>query len=93
MRQFLYFETMLAPKFIIVFFWLQLALYSLLGIGMIVSSLFAGRGLLAALFGIVLAFVVTAIMMLIARISAEVLIVIFKINENLKKIADRNIDL
>lgn len=93
MRQFLYFETMLAPKFIIVFFWLQLALYSLLGLGMVISAVFAGRGLLGALFGIVVALVVTAIMLMIARISAEVLIVIFKINENLKKIADRHIDL
>lgn len=82
LRTILFFDTMLTPKVITFVFWLLLAAVVLGGLG----SMFAGgfsfvnfvRGLLAMALGGVG-----------ARIWCELLIVMFKIHENIKKLAEK----
>ncbi|RMX08078.1 DUF4282 domain-containing protein [Corticibacter populi] len=90
MRQFLYFDTMLAPKLITVVYWLQLVLYLFSGVVAFFGAMVGGRGFLGTISGMVGAVILTFLACLFARILAEVLIVIFKINDNIKKIADRS---
>ncbi len=77
MGDFLRFEMMITPILIQVLFWLAVAAIVITGIVMIVSRegpLIAG-GMLVIIFGPI-----------VARIYAEILIVLFKINDHLRQI-------
>ncbi len=82
MKNLFFFDTMLTPKVITFVFWLMLLLVAVSGLG----TMFAG-GLtfLKFIFGLL----VTASGAVGARISCEILIVMFKIHENIKKLADK----
>ena len=82
MRQILFFDSMLIPKIITIVYWLMLAGAVLFGLGAIFKG---GFGLGAIFMGIV----VMAIGAVGARIYCELLIVLFKIHENIKKLADK----
>jgi len=83
MREFLFFETMLTPKIITFVYWLGLVAVLLSSLGM----LFAGQG------GFMTRLVTAPLMLVLGavgvRIWCELLIVLFKIHENLKKMADK----
>lgn len=77
MNELLNFDSMVTPKFISVFYWLLLVFVLLSGLGvMFTGSVLAG----------LLAIVLGAIGV---RVWCELLIVMFKIHENIKKIAER----
>ncbi|MFO8154475.1 MAG: DUF4282 domain-containing protein [Pseudomonadota bacterium] len=92
MRDLLHFDTMLTPKIVTIIYWLLLAGVVLSGLGTMFSSgaghmYGPGSGLtFASLFMGLLVIVFGAIG---ARIWCELLIVIFKIHESLKKMADQ----
>lgn len=78
-RDFLKFDKMLTPIIIQVLFWIGLVLSVLFGLGMIVAGFFSdagGVGVLLGLFYLLLG-------PLLTRIYCEILIIIFKIHENL----------
>ncbi len=76
-----YFDEMLTPKLITLIYWLLLLLAVLSGLGIIFTGMsfssFIG-GLLAIIIGAVF-----------ARIWCELLIVVFKIHENIRRLADK----
>jgi len=76
-----YFEEMLTPKLITLIYWLLLIIVIISGLAMIFTGLsftsFIG-GLLTIIVGAVF-----------SRIWCELLIVIFKIHENIRKLADK----
>ncbi|QLF93303.1 DUF4282 domain-containing protein [Pseudomonas sp. ABC1] len=77
MRDIFFFDTMITPKIITFIYWLGLLGVLLGGLGAMFSdSFFTGLGVLV--FGAIG-----------TRIWCELLIVLFKINENLQKIANR----
>lgn len=79
MKDLLYFETMLTPKFITLVYWLLLILVVLGGLGAIVGGqLLVGLGTI--IFGCVG-----------VRVWCELMIVMFKIHENIKRMADRSV--
>ncbi|MCL5974238.1 MAG: DUF4282 domain-containing protein [Gammaproteobacteria bacterium] len=80
MRDILFFDSMLTPKIITLVYWLLLVAVVISGLGMMFSG-----GIGSFLMGIftMLAGAVGA------RIWCELLIVLFKINENMKKVADK----
>lgn len=76
-----YFDNMLTPKIITVVYWILLAAVVLGGLGaMFGTGTFTGfiTGLAGMAFGLVL-----------VRIWCELLIVLFKINANLQKMAEK----
>lgn len=77
MRSLLSFDTMLTPTIIVVVYWLGLLGTLISSLGLIFNgSILAGIGaLIGGAIGV--------------RIWCELLIVIFKINENLQKLANR----
>lgn len=80
MKDILFFETMLTPKIITFVYWLLLCTVIISGF----SAMFVGYGssfMMGA--GIIVGGVIGV------RIFCELLIVLFKINENIKKIADK----
>lgn len=79
MKDFLFFDTMITPKIITVIYWLLLLSVLLSGLG---TMLMDQGGILTGL-GIILGGAVAI------RIWCEMLIVMFKINANLQKIADK----
>jgi TM2 domain-containing membrane protein YozV len=81
LKEFFLFNTMLFPKVVTVLYWLVLVSIFISGIGQMFSDYGGGFwvGLLSILGG-----------WLVARIVFEMIMVIFKINDNLKKIADRS---
>lgn len=80
MRDILFFDSMLTPKIITLIYWLLLAAVVVSGIGMMFSGGFGSfiMGIFTMLAGAVG-----------ARIWCELLIVLFKIHENIKKVADK----
>jgi hypothetical protein len=79
------FETMITPKIITYVYWLAL----LFSVGYGLMIMFGGWGgftITKFIAGIIL----TMVSAISARISCELLIIIFKINENLAKIAKNN---
>lgn len=81
MHKVLHFDSMLTPKIITLVYWLLLGGVLLSGLGtMFTQGGFSGliSGILVILFGAIA-----------ARIWCELLIVLFKIHENIKKIADK----
>lgn len=80
-RNILFFDSMLTPKIIT-------GVYSLLLVSVVISGLgtmFSGEGFGGFIMGIVIIVVGSVL----ARIWCELLIVLFKINDNLKKIAEK----
>jgi hypothetical protein len=78
MRDYLFFDTMLTPRIITLVYWLKLVAVLLTGF---VIMLNGGASVIAGLIFIPIGF-------LMVRVMCELLILIFKINENIKKIAD-----
>ena len=85
MRDLLFFDSMLTPKIITLVYWL-----SLLGVvGAGLMSMFGGFGGFS--FGTFMyGLVVMVAGAIAARIYCELLIVLFKIHENLRRLADKN---
>ncbi|MDP4536778.1 DUF4282 domain-containing protein [Alkalimonas collagenimarina] len=78
MKDILFFDSMLTPKIITFVYWLLLLGVLLSGLGtMFTTSFFAGLGIL--IFGAIG-----------VRIWCELLIVLFKIHENLRRLADKD---
>jgi len=80
MKDLLFFEKMVTPKIINLVYWLMLASTIVTGFGAMFSNY--GGGFIAG----VIILISGAIG---ARIFCELLIVLFKINENMQKIADK----
>lgn len=88
MKDFLKLDTMITPKIITIIYWLGLVGVSLTSMSMLFGiSRYAytnfGMRFLMAIFVIIFGLV-------IVRVYSELLIVIFKIHDNLKKIADKS---
>lgn len=82
-KKFLYFDAMLTPKIITVVYWLALAAVVLTGL----SSMFFGNfGFMSFLRGLFF----IAIGILGARVYCELMIVIFKINENIQNLTEKD---
>lgn len=79
-RDVLFFDSMLTPKIITLVYWLLLASALISGLGTMFSGGFGG---------FLLGIVVMVGGAIGARIWCELLIVLFKINENIKKVADK----
>lgn len=77
-RSIFYFDTMLMPKIIMFVYWMILLVIFLGAVGAILDDE-VGEGLGIMFFGSVG-----------ARLLCELMIVLFKINENIQKIADRS---
>jgi len=80
MKDLLFFEKMVTPKVINIVYWFMLTSAILTGLAVMFSQ--HGGGFLSGVF-ILISGVVGA------RIFCELLIVLFKINENLQKMADK----
>ena len=77
MRTLFFFDTMLTPIIIVVVYWLGLLSILITGLSLIFGGSFL-QGLATLVGGIIA-----------VRIWCELLIVVFKINENLQKLANR----
>jgi hypothetical protein len=80
MRDLLYFDSMITPKIITIIYWIMLVGVVISGLGL----MFSGSGIT----GVITGLLVIALGALLARIYCELMIVLFKIHENLKKVAD-----
>ncbi|MFA5592513.1 MAG: DUF4282 domain-containing protein [Micavibrio sp.] len=76
-RSVFFFDSMITPKIITILYWLFLAGVVISALGIMFGSFIAG--LLTLVFGAIG-----------ARIWCELMMVLFKINENIQKIADRS---
>lgn len=84
-KSFLNFDSMITPKIITVIYWLSIAAVVIGGF----VSMFSGyQGLSFSSFLLGLAIIVGGV--LLTRVYCELLIVIFKINENLRNLANKN---
>ncbi|MFC4259158.1 DUF4282 domain-containing protein [Marinobacter lacisalsi] len=84
LKMFLNFDSMVTPKIITVIYWLSIVGVVIGGVG----SMFSGyQGFTFGSFLMGLGIIVGGFLMV--RIYCELFIVIFKINENLSKIANR----
>lgn len=84
MKNIFFFDSMLTPKIITFVYWMLLLLAVFAGFG----SMFAGFGGFS--FGKFIAGIAVMIAGAVgARIWCELLIVLFKINDNMKKLADK----
>lgn len=84
LKSFLNFDSMITPKIITVIYWLSIIAVVLGGI----TSMFGGyQGFTFGKFLMGLIIIVGGV--LLTRVYCELLIVIFKINENLRKVADK----
>ncbi|MBI4369175.1 MAG: DUF4282 domain-containing protein [Elusimicrobia bacterium] len=86
MKDLFFFESMLVPKIITIVYWLLL----LLAAGFGIKSMFSGYG--GVTFGkFFMGIAIMAGCAIGARIWCELLIVLFKIHENIKKLAERQV--
>ena len=86
MKDILFFDNMLTPKIITFVYWLLLLVAVVSGIG----AIFTGYN--GVTFGSFIMGIGIAIAGAVgARIWCELLIVLFKINENIKKLADKDV--
>lgn len=81
MKDLFFFDSMLTPKIITFVYWLML----LAAVASGVTSMFTPYS-----GGFIIGLVILIAGVIAARIWCELLIVLFKIHDNLKKIADRN---
>jgi len=79
-RSLLSFDSMITPKVITVVYWLLLVAVIVAGLGAMFAGGLTFRSFLSGLF-------ITALGALGARIWCELLIVLFKLNENVQKIS------
>lgn len=84
MKDIFFFDSMLTPKIITFVYWLMLFAALVSGLGAIFSGYGGFFGNLFAGLGIIIGGAIGA------RIWCELLIVLFKIHDNLKKIAERD---
>ena len=82
-RNLLFFDDMLTPKFITFIYWLGLIAAVLGGLG----SIFFMGFRYVTFGGFIKGLFVTVVALIAVRIWCELMIVLFKINENLQKIA------
>lgn len=82
LRSIFFFDSMLTPKIITFVYWLILLSVTISGLG----AMFSGNGFAGFMGG--LGIIVGGAVF--ARIWCELLIVLFKINDNLKKMAENN---
>lgn len=80
MKEFLFFRNMLTPKFIIVLYWLALVTLIISGLAGIFSNFSLGS--------IGKAVLVVLIGALMTRVYCELMIVLFKIHENLSTLVE-----
>ena len=80
MRDLLYFDSMITPKIFTIIYWIMLVGVVITGLGL----MFSGTGITGVISGLL----VIGLGALLARIYCELMIVLFKIHENLKKVAD-----
>ena len=80
MKELFFFDSMLTPKIITIIYWLLLALVVIAGIG----TMFSGMGFMSFISGLL----VIGFGALGVRVWCELLIVIFKINDNTRRIAN-----
>ena len=83
MREIFHFDSMLTPKIITFVYWLILFMVVVSGLGVAFSYGFNVMRIMYGLFAIVAGGV-------FARIWCELMIVLFKIHENIKKLADNS---
>lgn len=83
-RNFFFFDSMLTPKFITIIYWLGLIAVVFTGLG----SLFMMGFQYVTFGGFVRALFITIGGAVVVRVYCELMIVLFKINENVQKIAD-----
>lgn len=84
MKDIFFFDSMLTPKIITFVYWLSLLIVCVAGL----STMFGGwGGLTFVKFILGIAIIIGGAVA--ARIWCELLIVLFKIDENIKKIADK----
>jgi len=86
-------DRFITPSIIRVFYWLSLAMTALAGLSLILTSL----GMMAVNFGAGLLLLLAAMIFILAgflfvRIVCELVMVLFRINEHLGAIRDRNPD-
>ncbi len=82
LRSIFFFDAMLTPKIITFVYWIILFFVVISGLG----TMFSGMGLHGFLMGLV----IIVIGGVFSRIWCELLIVLFKINDNLKKVVDKD---
>lgn len=88
MRNLFFFDAMLTPKIITIVYWILLLSAVISGIGSMFAS--SGYGYGGFTFGSFLTgLFIAAAGAVFARIWCELMIVLFKINSNLQKIADK----
>lgn len=80
MRDYLFFDNMLTPRLITAVYWLNLLIVIFTGLGMMLKG---GAG------GAVLGLLFIPVGFLFVRVICEILILTFKIHENVKKMADK----
>ncbi|MCK8095945.1 DUF4282 domain-containing protein [Pseudoalteromonas sp. A3] len=85
MKDVLFFDSMLTPKIITFVYWLLLIAAAFSGL----TTIFGGYGGVT-FFKFISGLFVAGFGALAARISCELTIVLFKINENLKQISDNS---
>lgn len=84
MKNFFWFNSMLTPKVITVYYWILIALSLYFGLRYFFNAYFGFWTTVISL-GIIFGGIFCA------RIGCELLIVLFKIHENLKRIAERGL--
>lgn len=82
MNSFLNFDNFITPKFITILYWIILAVVALSGLGL----MFSGNGFAGFLMGLV----VILLGALFTRVYCELLMVIFSMNNHLKKISAKS---
>lgn len=84
MKDMFFFDRMLTPKIIVIFYWFSLAAVALSGIG---SMFEFDQGVtVRGFFGGILIIAISAVL---ARIWCELLVVLFKMNEALQELRNR----
>lgn len=88
MRDFFFFDRMLTPRMITFIYWLLLAVVVISGLG----SMFAGAAMGGGFgFGsFIYGLVIIAVGAVMARIWCELLIILFKIHDNTKKMTGQD---
>lgn len=81
-KDFLFFDKLMTPKFIAFIYWLMLVSVTIFGLYSMFAYRFTFKSFLLGLFAI-------AIGIIISRVWCELLIVLFKINEALQEIRQK----
>ena len=82
MNSFLNFDNFITPKFITILYWIILAVVALSGLGL----MFSGNGFAGVLMGLVVILLGASF----TRVYCELLMVIFSMNNHLKKISEKS---